>query len=39
MGDHVNGRFTNGLGLVYLAIILVASLAAIPLLIATGGGA
>lgn len=39
MGDHVNGRFTNALGLVYLAIILVASLAAIPLLIATGGGA
>ncbi len=38
MGDRVNGRITNALGLVYLVIILVASLAAIPLLIATGGG-
>lgn len=38
MGRHVNGRATNALALVYLVIILVASLAAIPLLIATGGG-
>ncbi|QHT56395.1 divalent metal cation transporter [Cellulomonas sp. H30R-01] len=38
MGKHVNGRATNALALVYLVIILVASLAAIPLLIATGGG-
>lgn len=38
MGRHVNGRATNALALVYLGIILVASLAAIPLLIATGGG-
>lgn len=38
MGDHVNGRATNALGLVYLVVILVASLAAIPLMIATGAG-
>jgi Mn2+/Fe2+ NRAMP family transporter len=38
MGDKVNGRFTNGLGLVYLVIILVASIAAIPLMILTGAG-
>lgn len=39
MGRHVSGRLTNGLGLVYLGIILVASLAAIPLMIITGAGA
>jgi Mn2+/Fe2+ NRAMP family transporter len=39
MGEHVNGAFTNGLGMVYLVIILVASLAAIPLMIITGAGA
>ncbi len=39
MGDRVNGRVTNALGLVYLVLILVASLAAIPLMIATGVGA
>ena len=38
MGEHVNGRTTNALGLVYLVVILVASLAAIPLMIATGAG-
>ncbi|UJP39627.1 Nramp family divalent metal transporter [Cellulomonas palmilytica] len=38
MGEHVNGRATNALGLVYLVVILVASLAAIPLMIATGAG-
>lgn len=38
MGDHVNGRVTNALGLVYVVVILVASLAAIPLMIATGAG-
>lgn len=38
MGKHVNGRATNALALVYLVVILAASLAAIPLLIATGGG-
>ncbi|WP_374945785.1 NRAMP family divalent metal transporter, partial [Agreia sp.] len=39
MGEHVNGRLTNAMGLVYLGIILVASLAAIPLMIVTGAGA
>lgn len=39
MGDRVNGRLTNGLGLFYLVVILAASVAAIPLLIITGVGA
>lgn len=39
MGEHVNGRVTNAFGLVYLVIVLAASLAAIPLMIATGAGA
>lgn len=38
MGEHVNGRVTNGLALVYLVIIVAASVAAIPLMIATGAG-
>lgn len=38
MGEHVNGRAVNLLGMVYLVIILVASLAAIPLMIVTGAG-
>jgi Mn2+/Fe2+ NRAMP family transporter len=38
MGDKVNGRATNALGLVFLVIILAASLAAIPLMIASGAG-
>ncbi|MEN0085223.1 MAG: divalent metal cation transporter [Leifsonia sp.] len=39
MGDRVNGRVTNAVGLIFLAIILVASIAAIPLMIVTGAGA
>ncbi|RNE59078.1 NRAMP family divalent metal transporter [Cryobacterium tepidiphilum] len=39
MGEHVNGRLTNALGMVYLVIILVAAIAAIPLMIITGAGA
>jgi Mn2+/Fe2+ NRAMP family transporter len=39
MGDAVNGRAANFLGMVYLAVILVAALAAIPLMIVTGAGA
>jgi manganese transport protein len=39
MGKFINGRATNALGLVYLVIILVASIAAIPLMIVTGAGA
>lgn len=38
MGRHVNGRAVNVLGMAYLVIILVASLAAIPLMIVTGAG-
>ncbi|MDQ0733025.1 Nramp family divalent metal transporter [Arthrobacter sp. B1I2] len=39
MREHVNGRVVNVLGMVYLVIILVASLAAIPLMVVTGAGA
>ncbi|PFG40957.1 Mn2+/Fe2+ NRAMP family transporter [Georgenia soli] len=39
MGEHVNGKAQNAAGLVYLVIILVASLAAIPLMLLTGAGA
>jgi uncharacterized protein (UPF0333 family) len=35
----VNGKVTNAFGLVFLGIILVASIAAIPLMIVTGAGA
>jgi Mn2+/Fe2+ NRAMP family transporter len=38
MGDETNGRVTNVLASIYLVIILVASLAAIPLMIVTGVG-
>ncbi|MCU1551454.1 MAG: hypothetical protein JWR36_2014 [Glaciihabitans sp.] len=39
MGKFVNGKATNFFGMIYLVIILVASLAAIPLMIVTGAGA
>jgi Mn2+/Fe2+ NRAMP family transporter len=39
MGKHVNGRVFNAVALVYLVIILIASIAAIPLMIVTGAGA
>jgi manganese transport protein len=38
MGDHVNGLLANVLGWLYFAILLVVSLAAIPLLLITQGG-
>lgn len=38
MGDAVNGRVRNGLGVVFLVIILIAAVAAIPLLIVSGMG-
>ncbi len=38
MREHVNGRVVNVLGMIYLVVILVASLAAIPLMIVTGAG-
>ena len=36
LGDHVNGRLANSLGTVYLVVVVVASLAAIPLMVVTG---
>jgi len=39
MGDQVNGRVTNAMALVYLVIIVIAAVAAIPLMIITGAGA
>ena len=38
MGEHVNGQLLNGVGLIYLVIILAAAVAAIPLMIITGAG-
>jgi Mn2+/Fe2+ NRAMP family transporter len=38
MGDHANGRLANTLGSVYLMIVVVASLAALPLMIWTRMG-
>jgi Mn2+/Fe2+ NRAMP family transporter len=38
MGDDTNGKVTNTLASVYLVIILIASLSAIPLMIVTGAG-
>lgn len=38
MGDEVNGRVRNALGIIFLVVILIAALAAIPLMIITGMG-
>ncbi|MFF5212870.1 NRAMP family divalent metal transporter [Streptosporangium sp. NPDC000396] len=38
MGDSVNGRFTNALGTVYMVLLCVVAVAAIPLMIATKAG-
>jgi Mn2+/Fe2+ NRAMP family transporter len=38
LGDRVNGRLTNALGMIYLVIVVAASAAAIPLMIATKAG-
>ena len=38
VGEHVNGRVTNLLGTVYLVLILVAAVAAIPLMVITRMG-
>lgn len=38
MGRHVNGWFANTLGTIYLVIVVVASVAAIPLMVVTGAG-
>jgi Mn2+/Fe2+ NRAMP family transporter len=39
MGEHANGRLANGLGVFFLVLILVAAIAAIPLMIWTRMGA
>jgi manganese transport protein len=38
MGRHANGRLANAMGGVYLVVILVAALLAVPLLILTNAG-
>jgi manganese transport protein len=38
MGSHVNGRFANALGTIYLVLVLVASILAIPLMLLTKAG-
>jgi len=38
MGRYVNGRFANVLGLIYLVVIMIVALAAIPLMIWTNVG-
>ena len=38
MGDRINGRITNTLASIFLVIILIASIAAIPLMIWTKAG-
>ena len=38
LGDQVNGPVRNALGIAFLVLILVAAVAAVPLLIATGAG-
>jgi Mn2+/Fe2+ NRAMP family transporter len=39
VGERVNGRFANAVGTIYLGIVLVVALAAIPLMIITRAGA
>lgn len=39
MGEHTNGRFTNVVASIYLVILLVVAVAAIPLILITKGGA
>ena len=38
MGRHVNGRIANAFGLLYLVVILIVALAAIPLMLLTNVG-
>jgi Mn2+/Fe2+ NRAMP family transporter len=39
LGEYVNGRLANGLGLVYLVLLTVVAIAALPLMVVTGMGA
>ena len=38
MGEHVNGRLANTLGVFYLALLTIVSVVALPLLFATNHG-
>ncbi|WP_344300781.1 hypothetical protein [Sinomonas flava] len=38
MGEHVNGRWFNAVGTLFLALILAAALPAIPLMVLSGAG-
>lgn len=38
LGEHVNGKFLNAVAIVFLVIIVVAAIAAIPLMIVSGAG-
>jgi len=38
MGQHANGKLANALGIVYLVVIGLISIAALPLLIVTNAG-
>jgi len=38
MGDHVNGRVANTVGTIYLVLVVVASVAALPLMVITKAG-
>ena len=38
MGEHTNGRVANALGTLYLIVILVAAIAALPLMVVTRAG-
>ncbi len=38
MGDHVNGRLANVLGVLYFGVIIAIAIAAIPLMLYTNGG-
>ena len=39
MGEHANGRLANALGSIYLVLVVVAAVAAIPLMVVTRMGA
>jgi Mn2+/Fe2+ NRAMP family transporter len=38
LGEHVNGRLANAVGVVFLVVIVAVALAAVPLMIVTGAG-
>jgi manganese transport protein len=38
MGRYGNGRLANGIGLIYLVVIMVIALTAIPLMVLTNAG-